>query len=218
MYNKTYKKRWGGPTVNKKYKRRRVIPKTIKENIVSFKRQFLLGTASVTVTSGWTAFPYSFRLDTMPNYSEIQSVFDSYRINAVKLTFMPYWDGNDYATQSATNFTVLPRVYTLIDGNGIPAGTINTEDKFLEYSNSKIITKPQEPFTIYFKPDIEVQAGGAAASGMSAGGPQWIDTSRVDVSHNGCALGMILPTGLTGGQTWAYQIVCTYYLSAKSVV
>jgi len=218
MFNSNIKRKktWGKPKAMKKY--RRTSKKDIKDNVVYLKRHVILGTISTTVTLGWQAFPYSFRLDTIPNYSELQSVFDQYKVNGIKLQFTPYWDGNDYATQGTNNFSVLPRVYTLTDENGIPAGSINTEAKFLEYSNAKQIIEPQKPFSIYFRPNIEMSSAGDSntQAAVTSNGPRWIDTSNPTIPHNSCAIGMIVPTGLTGGQSWVYHVVATYYLQFKN--
>lgn len=197
----------------KRTKRSYDIPKLVKSNTVFLKRSVVLESIGRTVTTGWGAFPYQFTLNQLPAYSELQAVFDSYRINAIKLTFTPYWDNNNW---NITNTVyVLPRVYTLIDKNGIPPGQIATEAQFLEYSNSRQIVKPQEPFSIFIKkPSVEMRAGSTDNVGNAS---PWIDTADPTVPHHGCAAGMVIPSG-SADVGFFYHVVATFYLEMKTAV
>lgn len=205
--------------VIRRYRRKAMIPrKMIKSNGMMCTRKIVLGTVGTTVSLGWLAFPYQFKLDDIVSYSEFTNLFDSYKINAIKLTFTPYWNSNDVSNQ--TSFTgVLPRVYTLIDRNGIPVSTLNTEDRFLEYSNARQIKNPDKPFSIYVKaPGVELSSSGAITSSPAViKYKPWIDTSNTTIPHNGCALGMVIPAG-TSTMGFYYHVVATYYLQFKTVV
>lgn len=197
---KTWKKDW---TKN--------VPRNIKTNSLVTKRSYVLEPFGVSVSSGWVAVPFQFRLNDIPTYSEFQSLFDSYKINGVKLTFTPYWDSNDLSNQLSSTYT-LPRVYTLIDNSGIPAGSIATENQFLEYANARIITDPSKAFTVYVKnPTVET----FATSNFSVENKKpWIDLSHPDVIHHGAAMGMVIPAGASTA-VFYYNIVATFYLSFK---
>lgn len=207
-------------TFKKPYRKRNVyVPRrTMRSNALTCTRKVILGTWGALKSQGWLTNPYQFRLDGISSYSEFQSLFDSYRINAVKLTFTPFWDSSD-VTQTSAPYTGLPRVYTIIDRNGIPLNSINTEAKILEYSKSRVIKKPQEPFSIYIKyPGVEMSSAGDLASSPAVFKARpWIDTSNATIPHNGCAIGMVCPVGSdTSG--WYYHVVATYYLQFRTVV
>ncbi|MEO5351389.1 MAG: hypothetical protein H7836_17370 [Magnetococcus sp. YQC-3] len=200
------------------YRKRNLPRLAIKSNAMMCTRKVVLGTVGTQVGTGWTSYPYSFRFDDIVSYAELQSVFDCYKINAIKLTFTPYWDSNDVSNQ--TGFTgVLPRVFTLIDRNGIPSGALATEDLFLEYGNARQIRNPQRPFNIYIKaPGVELSSAGAITSlpAVTKYKP-WIDTSNTTIPHNGCAIGMVIPAG-TSTMGFYYHVVATFYLQFKNVV
>lgn len=198
---------------------RKVMPmrRYINNNHVFIKRQFLLPTVGATGL-GWVSVPLNFRFGDLPSYPEML-LFDSYKIHAIKLTFTPFWDSNDLSNQQSFT-TVLPRVYTIVDRNGFPAGSLATEAQFLEHSKSRQIRKPQEPFSIYIKnPGVETAAaigGGFTANGVTRYSP-WIDTSNVNIEHFGCAIGIILPAG-NPNCGFYYNVVATYYLHFKNAV
>lgn len=170
------------------------------------------------IAGTWTAYPYTFRAGNLPNYSAYQALFDQYRINAVKLTFTPYWDNNDLGQQGSTTVAAMPRVYTIIDRNGIGPGSIATEDLMLEYGNCRQITRPGQPFSIYIKSpgietDVEVSGVGVPAMTMYK---KFLDTNTGTVDHFGCAIGWIQP-GVTGTTSFNYHVVATYYLQFKTI-
>lgn len=198
------------------------VPKNVvRNNHLFIKRQYNRTTIGQPVSAGWTAYPFEFSLNQLPSYSELASVFDSYKIHAVKLTFTPYWDSNDLSAQQSATTTVLPRVYTLVDRNGFPAGSLATENQFLENGKARQILKPQEPFSIYIKsPGVETAAARTGSAFTQNGATvysPWLDTSADDVGHWGCALGMIIPAGVPTA-SFFYNVNATYYLQFKNAV
>lgn len=197
------------------------VPRTmVRNNHVFIKRMFTGPTIGRTPALGWGATPLQFALNQLPSYSELQAVFDAYKIHAVKVTFTPYWDSNDLANQTGFT-TVLPRVYTVVDRNGFPAGSLATENQFLESAKARLIRKPQEPFSIYIKnPGVEAAAertGSAfTQNGVNMYSP-WLDTSSSDIGHWGCAIGMIIPAG-SPDSGFFYNTTITYYMQFKNAV
>lgn len=204
----------------RKYNRRAALPRrNIKMNTMFCKRHVHLGTVGTTVAGGWQAFPYVFSLNQLPAFSEFVSLFDAYKINAVKLTFTPFWDSNDM-NQNGPVYTINPRVYTVVDRNGFPAGSIASEALFHEQSKCRLITKPMEPFSIFIKaPGLEIPGstgGGFTGIGVNFS-RKWIDTSVPAMNYNGAAIGITIPAGSpTAG--FYYNVVATYYLQFKNVV
>lgn len=189
-------------------------------NNVFIKRTIVIGTANTTVAAGWTSFPYTFTASSIPTWANLASNFDSYRINAIKMTFTPFWDGNDTQNQFGANTIALPRVYTLIDRNGITAGSLAFEDQFIESAKAVQQTKPQEAFSIYLRrPGVEgsVDIGGGFANNAKTNWSPWLDTSNPLVVHNGAALGMIIPGGAAAAG-WSYHVTCTFYLQFRNAI
>lgn len=221
------KKTWGQPKTQKKYRRykKQIVPRNIvKDNVVFIKRQYLAATFGRTVGGGWGANPITFTANSLPSWSEFQSLFDSYRICAIKCTFTPWWDGNDLSNQGTANgvwTTVLPRVYTLVDRNGITAGSLATENQFIESAKAVLIQKPQEPFSIYIKnPGVEsaVSIGGGFTANAEEKTSPWLDTSNGGVEHFGAAIGMVLPGGSAADIGFFYNINVTFYMQFKNAV
>lgn len=224
MFRRKQKKSWGQPKTNKKF-RKAVIPRNIiKDNVTFIKRTIIRDPESIGVlsTSGWTAFPFSFNVNQIPTWSEFQSLFDSYRVNAIKLTLTPYFSGVD-STLTGPGIvypTFQPRVYTLIDRNGFPAGSLATENQFIESAQAQIVKKPCEPFEIYIKnPGVEAAVaigGGFTANAMNKFSP-WLDTSNPSVEHWGAAVGMVIPPNSVNGGFF-YNVNVTYYMQFRNAV
>lgn len=195
--------------------------RSVTANNVFIKRTVVLDSIIQPVTTTWQAYPYIFAINRVPSYSEMASLFSEYKINAVKLTFTPFWDGSDAQNQWGSNTIALPRVYTLIDKNGISPGVLATENQFLEYGTAVQMKRPQEPFSIYVK---NPQAEGAAAIGGGFTGnaiqvaSPWLDTLNLNIEHHGAAIGIAIQGGSGTGTAWGYHVTATYYFQFKNAV
>lgn len=206
------------------YKRQRMPKLTLRqfrnENLISCKRTVTL--ADFTVSTTWSARSFAFALSALPSYSEFGNLFEQYRINAVKLQFIPFFDGNDLGS-SAANVTggagwfTNPRLYHAIDKDG--NGATGSETALQEYSDVKIVTEPMKPFVVYIKNPC-VQVATANALTLVGGAPksrQWIDTDNYNIQHYGCVVGAIAPFA-SAGYAFKYSVVATYYMEFKGVV
>lgn len=146
------------------------------------------------------------------------ALFEQYKINAVKLTFIPQWEGgldqnNAYIAAATVPFIETPRVYTLIDKDGDPQ--INTEDRMLENGLSRVITNPHKAFHIYVrKPCVQFEVG--TSLGFSGAAPKpspWLDCDNHGVNHFGCAIGAYLNGSITASMN--YRVIATYYMQFK---
>lgn len=194
----------------------------LRNNLVSATRMQTIGTVlTLSASAGWTTYPFTFQLANLPAYTEFSNLFDQYRVNAVKLTFLPSVDGNDAGNVlNMTNWCYQPRIYTLIDRNGINSGAINTEALLQENTKARLIRNPLKPFSIYIKsPGVELGVGAVAGtSNLNAATAynRWIDTSANTVSHYGAAVGGIVPNGTTNASI-LYTCVAKYYLQFKNI-
>lgn len=119
-------------------------------NIVSskvhyFKRNVQFSAIEVTDTQSFGAM--SFNLQQLPNYTEFTSLFDVYRIVAIKVKFVP-----DFAYGSLNPITtnvLYGCFHTAIDRNDdTPVGSL---DEILQYDTYKQCRLPQIS-SRYFKP------------------------------------------------------------------
>lgn len=208
MRKRTYRRK-------RKSSPRMQLTRAIKNNLVYVKLRHVVG--SIGGSSGsWISYLYAFQLSNIANYTAYTGVFDQYRINAVKLTFTPYNDTNDLSNSGATGQN-LPRVYTLIDRNGITTGSLATENSTIENGSTRQIRNPEKPFSIYVKsPGIETFAE-TVVGGSNIGLTQYkkfIDTNNTNIAHYGAGVGWVQPNA---GSGWFYHVVATYYLQFKNV-
>lgn len=195
--------------------RRTTVPRAVRDNIVSIKRSVVLNQFSVY--NSWSSLAYAFTLGNLPNYTELTALFEQYRINAIKLTFVPTCSSLDgeTATQIPTTYLTQPRLYTLIDKDAnVP---VNNESAMLQYGNVRIIKNPTRPFTIYIRGPA-VQVGTANALTIVGGAPkskQWLDCDNYSVQHLGCGVGGIMPQAGAGTIAFNYNVIATYYMQFK---
>lgn len=135
----------------------------LRTAMMSYKRKFFLQNwaPNTTTTAGfWRR--YQSQLTDIPNSAELTALFDQYKINAIKLEFLPRFDnfsGNDttdtavpgITNQSGTNVHVSYDTYTTIT----PGGTYNSANcnTFLEQGRVKTYTGTK-PITIFYKPTL----------------------------------------------------------------
>ena len=192
-----------------------------RSNLVSIKRSFV--SAPFSVNNSWSGASFNFTLAALPNYTEFTNLFEQYRINAVKLTFIPSADGIDFNQQQSNssaggNWATIPRLYTAIDKDG--NAQVASENAVLQYGNHRIIRSPLRPFSIYVKSPC-VQVGTANLVTLVGGAPksrQWLDCDNYSVQHWGCVVGGIVPYTSATSPSIGYQVIATYYMQFKNVV
>lgn len=206
-------------TTRRKYTRKMKIPRAVvRTNLTSIKRRYYVGAWAATVATGWNSTNYSFRLNNIPSYTEFTALFEQYKINAVKLTFIPQWEGgldqnNAYIAAATVPYVQTPRMYVLIDKDGDPQ--ISTENLMLENSDTRVITNPHKAFSVYVrKPCAQYEV--STSLGFSAASPKpspWLDCDNYGVNHYGVGIGCQLDGSVTASMY--YRVVATYYMQFK---
>lgn len=184
--------------------------RAIKSNLVSIKRKVTFTQISLNT---WQSQQYAFTLAALPSYTEFTNLFEQYRINAVKLTFIPYTDSIEGNTTSANLF--VPRVYTIIDKDGSPL--LSSETAMQQYNDARLIRDPCKAFSIYVRKPC-VQFGTANALTVVGGAPKpspWLDCDNHSVQHWGCGIGGVVPNA---AGNFNYSVVATYYMQFKNAV
>lgn len=188
---------------------------------INYKRTFWLEnwTLSTASTNGFWRY-YNFTAASIPNFTEISTLFDRYKVNALKYTFRPRYDGFD----GANSTDVTPPGITNQQGNMVhivkdpfsnttPAGTYtsSTLNTFMEQGNVKTYMG-NRPFSVYFKPTITQTIGGSAIERCRA---KWLLTQSSTVNHYGFHA-FQQDVNLTGTSGQSYDVFVTVYMQASN--
>lgn len=182
----------------------------VAANIVTVKRKVTLADVTFNI---WQSQAYAPLLSQLPNYTEFTNLFEQYRINGIKLDFIP--KSTSFEANTSASVAIMPRLYTIIDKDG--NAQTSSETAMQQYGNARLIRDPSKPFSIYIKKPC-VQFGTANTITIVGGAPKaspWLDCDNFNVQHWGCAIGGIMPTG-TGSVS--FSVVATYYMQFKHVV
>lgn len=185
-------------------------------NAYSFKRTFQYVEHSYTGTGGPYFDHSTFQLADIPSYAEFSSLFDRYRLNAVKVTFII--GVNIAYNGSGQNY--LPRLHSVIDyDDNTNASSL---DDLMQYQSYKLkqFTASKMKISRYIRPKTAgLMYKTGVTSGYSVTKPPWIDLTTGDVPHYGLkwafeiggAFGSDPPTGTKISE---YR---TYYFQVKDV-
>lgn len=135
------------------------VPRNIGSRVpipkVTFKRTSNIGAwtfSTVTVPGYWQYLTYNMSQH-FTNFTEIASLFDEYKVNAIKVTFRPRYDNIPIAGQSQAF------AHVIIDPSSsvTPTGAYSQAslNSFLENGNVKTYTL-NKPFSVYWKPKTSV--------------------------------------------------------------
>lgn len=188
----------------------------------SFKRTCKLDNVQASITnlgvgSGISA-AYQFTLDSLPNYQEFTSLYDLYKINGIKLSFVP--SASEYinsTTSSVTGQNGFQRFHTVLDfdDTSVPV----SENELLQYTSLKS-TPGWATHSRYFKPRVNTVVEGIVGATLAASStaPKWISTQDPSVEHLGVKVFVPPPiAGANIGASITYTVYATYYLSCRNV-
>lgn len=166
----------------------------------------------ITFNVGTTLmYGQEFKFADMPNSSEFSNLFDMYKINAIKITFVPTATGADANPNSTQIF--MPNLLSVLDYTDAaqPSGI----NELMQYPNCKR-TKLTRTHTRYFKPRVlRDVVGQGAATGFES--KPWPYVSfGVDVTGYGIKWGLDQVFNVASGGIGVDRYV-TYYFSCKNV-
>jgi hypothetical protein len=186
---------------------------------VSIKRTFYNGTwtfGTGAVTDFWKYNSYTF--SNLPNVAEYTSLFDEYKINAIKVQYRPSYDSIEALSSDTTAGTQNTKVlvHTLVDpaSTVLPSGLYGstTLNAFLE--NGEVRTRDgNKPFTMFYKPKMfqGVNGSGTAARMVN---PSWLRTSDTAPIHYGHHVFIQSGNNTT---PMKYDIFVTYYFQCRGM-
>lgn len=142
-------------------KRRRIVRRRrmVRPMVASFiRRTWAENWAFSTVSTSGFYKTYLPTLSALTNVAEYTSLYDLYKINAVKITFTPRWDGFD-AGSAATVGVNCPILSWYVDPYAYvgPTGTYSsaTYNSFLEAANGRVRSRQMnKSVSVYWKPKV----------------------------------------------------------------
>lgn len=197
--------------------KRRMTPVSV--NKILMKRRFYSSTwtfGTAATADFWKYF--TFTVGSMPNVTEISNLFDLYKLNGVKVTFVPRYDEYSAGTSTAAG-TPLHYAWVLID----PASTVSpsgawgptTLNGLIEDGKAKMIPL-NKPFSIFIRPRSLIQYfGGGTASTLVKSA--YNRTSDLAVDHRGFHMYITQNGWVQTAPNVTLDIYYTYYVSAKNL-
>jgi len=159
-------------------------------------------------TAGIVYGTFIFRLDDLPNVTEFTNLFQEYKINAVKLRFVPSY--ND-STSGAVAANRLPIFHMVKDDDDIAPPT--TVDQLYQYDSYQM-RRTDKPFTMYIRPKalgLAYRVG--VTSGQMPGKGGWMSCDTADVPYYGLKWASDLGAVNTAV---SMKVFATYYIQLRS--
>lgn len=178
----------------------------IRSRVHNFKRTVYLNGAISGSTLLDTFGRSGFSLANVTNYTEFTNLFDMYKINGIKIRFMPRANSAEAGTNQG-----LVKFFSVVDYDDVSLPTAITD--LLQYENVKI-TNTSRDHMRYFKPKVASAVYQNAVGTGYAPRSGWIDCSSPTVEHYGIKWALQqLPAG-----NQSMDIAITYYMAFKHVV
>lgn len=165
----------------------RMMKRVARPNTLFIKRKFFLRTWTwgTTTTNDFWRYQTFFFSD-IPSYIELTNVFDTYKVNGLKFTYMPRYSNVNADTAGTTGS---PQAYAhyIVDPEStlVPAGVYGSSTANQLMENTTVKTRQlNRPFSIYYRPKVLQQLfGGGTASAPRRS--TYIRTTDVNVDFRG---------------------------------
>ncbi len=196
-------------------KRRRALSLPVRRsmtstNVYNFKRTFRMPQIAFNV--GTTLmYAQEFKFTDMPNATEFSNLFDLYKINLIKITFVPTATSAD-ANPNATQI-FMPNLMSVLDYTdaAAPSGI----NELMQYPNCRR-TKLTRQHTRIFKPRVLQDVVGQGATTGYNSKPWPYVSFGIDVTGYGIKWGLDQVFNVASGGIGVDRYV-TYYFSCKNV-
>lgn len=204
----------------KKYTPRQNKKKSFKqeEGTYFFKRfTGALSTIALAAGTGTSFGAITFKLDDIPGYTEYTAMFDKYRINAVKIMFLPVSDNTLVATSQDTQaFRITEyanRFFTALDFNDATAPTTTNELRQYKYCKVTPYVRLHER---YIKPRVLMTATESSGTFVyNTVARPWLSCADPEVQHYALKYAFDGRTNASGSPETLYKIEAIYYMSFK---
>lgn len=168
---------------------------------------------SNTGTTGF--FGLDFRFSDIPNVTSMSTLFDSYRINKVVVSFTPVHNISPTNSLGTPADSIPTPLYTIVDYDDSAAPTTQTEVEQYE------TVKQTAAFRPHYRSLTPAVAQAVYRTGVTfaymPAYKKWLDLATNDVPHYGLK-GMILGNSTPANNAkCAWNVRATYYISLKGV-
>lgn len=177
-------------------------------DVIGFSRW--LTTSIYPSTTASIPTVWVFKLNQLPGYTEVTSMYDQYRITQVDVIYEP---ASRAGPSTATGTAGAPHLLVRVNFDG---GNSASYDQMREYDNTRVYSAYQR-WEHRFTPKISMMAyNGATSTGYSvAQGSPWVSTSNADVEYYGLQFAFPQVTGTTQfGGTLLFHV----HVEAKNVL
>lgn len=204
--------------------RRRVRMSRPRQPIHVFKRTIKISDITASYNSATSSGvnisgAYVLSLDSLPNYTEFTNLYDQYKINGIKISFVP--STNSYITSGVSGVTApngFSRFSSALDFDD--STTPATENVLLQYGSLRT-TPGWKTHSRYFKPKIReaavVDTTTGALTAATVRSNVWLDCDRPDVEHYGLKVFCPMPVNTTVSASITYSVYVTMYMAFKNV-
>lgn len=192
-----------------------------RSQVLTTQRKFWLEhwAPNTTTTAGFWRY-YQFTPNLIPNWNDFFNLFDQYKINALKFSFVPRFDnyaGNDSTDVTAPGVTLATGAFLHVVNDPYstvtPSGTYTTANlnSFMEQGPVKtyVATKPVE---VYYKPTINMAT--EAGNNMRTKAP-WLNVN-LNNAHSGFHIFAQDPN-LSAAWTQTFDVFVTVYASFRNM-
>jgi hypothetical protein len=182
------------------------LPRTTQQ--VTF-RQIAENGLSVS-NSANTSNTYLFKLNNLDQSGTFQTLFDQYRIDAVRVSIIPQNNAINLVTNTSTS---LQELYCVIDYDDATA--LASAAAARQYDNL-IVLAPGESCERLFQPHMAIAAYSGAFTSYTNVAPMWIDIANDAVEHYGIKIWIPQATAAqTLLQSWNLQY--EYFVSFRQI-
>lgn len=169
-----------------------------------YKRFTDYGTFTISnVIQTYSAF--NFSLSDLPNYTEFTNLYDMYKINCVKITFLPQ-QTESISIGSVNNPNASTRFFSAIDYND---GTAPTSlDEIRQYTTCKYTPIFRKHKRVIYKPKI-LDSNGFSIS-------PWMSTASPNANYYGLKVA-VDPMYSSTTTSMTYAVEAVFYMTFKQV-
>lgn len=175
------------------------------QKLYLFKRHVDYGEFTISNTIN-TYTGYNFSLNDLPSASEFTNLYDMYKINCVKITFLPQ-QTSSISIGTINNPNASSRFFSVIDYNDATAPT--SIDELRQYQSCRMTPILRKHKRIIFKPKI-LDSNGFSIS-------PWLSTaSAPGANYLGLKIA-VEPMDSTSTLSMIYTVEAKFYMSFKQV-
>lgn len=157
-----------------------------------------------------------FKLDDLPNHFQYTTLFDAYRINAVKIEFIT----NANVTSTAVNHQMIAYNFTDFQGQIGGGAAMPAESQLLTMQRCKrrqvIDNKPLKVYSKLRQLAVMHEQPLAATYGYGRVKPRWISTAEPGLEHFGLITILVNQAGAVL-PTVPLRATITYYIECRGV-